>query len=126
MILSEIQAPEVLKEKGTAPTTESDVYAFGMTIFNIMTGQPPFADKWEPLVIVEVLKMKGQPSQPEFNHTLQRSDAKAKMSELLKWCIAYEPGDRPNVSQVKDALIEVEKLECTLIEDVKIERDGSK
>ncbi|CAE6413272.1 hypothetical protein BN14_11423 [Rhizoctonia solani AG-1 IB] len=96
-------APETLKEQGVPPTAESDVYSLGMTMFNIMSGSPPFADKWEPLVIVEVLS-KGQPSRPDFDRSLLSSDAKVKMWDLLQSCFAYEPGDRLKVSQVKDAV----------------------
>ncbi|CAE6449607.1 unnamed protein product [Rhizoctonia solani] len=103
-------APEVLKEDTRTFTKEGDVYALGMTMLNVMTGQPPFADKWEASVIIEVVYKKGQPSQPDFGQNLQGDAAKVKMWDLLKWCFAYEPGDRPKASQVKAALAEVERL----------------
>ncbi|KAG8731162.1 hypothetical protein FRC11_004845 [Ceratobasidium sp. 423] len=79
-------------------------------MFNIMTGQTPFANKWEASVIIEVVYKKGQPSQPDFGDSLQGDGAKVKMWDLLKWCFAYEPKDRPKAGQVKEALIEVEML----------------
>ncbi|CCO36578.1 hypothetical protein BN14_10718 [Rhizoctonia solani AG-1 IB] len=112
-------APEVLKEQSVPPTTESDVYALGMTMYNIMGGSLPFADKWEPLVIVEVLSKKGQPSRPSLDHSLLSNDAKVKMWDLLQSCFAYEPGDRLKASQVKDALMEIRGLENTHIRHVK-------
>ena len=69
-----------------------------------MTGQPPFADKWEACVIIEVVYKKGQPSQPDFGYNLQGDAAKVNMWDLLKWCFAYEPADRPKAGQVKDAV----------------------
>ncbi|EUC63329.1 tyrosine kinase catalytic domain protein, partial [Rhizoctonia solani AG-3 Rhs1AP] len=102
-------APEVLKEDTRTFTKEGDVYALGMTMLNVMTGQPPFAEKWEASVIIEVVYKKRQPSQPNFGPSLQ-GDAANKMWDLLKWCFAYEPGDRPKASQVKVALTEVERL----------------
>ncbi|GAB1520665.1 hypothetical protein RhiTH_003750 [Rhizoctonia solani] len=102
-------APEIMG--GENPfTKESDVYALGMTIFNVMTGQLPFADKSEVLVIVEVLSARRQPLQPNFGHVLQKDEAKSKMWELLKRCFAYEPGDRPKATQVKNGLMEVEMI----------------
>ncbi|KDN41733.1 hypothetical protein RSAG8_07264, partial [Rhizoctonia solani AG-8 WAC10335] len=103
-------APEVLNEDSRTFTKGGDIYALGMTIFNVMTGQAPFADKWEVSVIIEVVYKKGQPSQPDFVQSLQMDAAKVKMWSLLQWCFAYEPGDRPQAGQVKKGLMEVERL----------------
>ncbi|KAH7337075.1 kinase-like domain-containing protein [Rhizoctonia solani] len=113
-------APEVLKEENRTFTKESDVYALGMTMLNIMTGQAPFADKGEVSVIIAVIN-KGQPSRPDFAGSLQGDMTRAKMWDLLKWCIAYEPKDRPKVGQVKEALIEIEKLNGALTGKVRAE-----
>ncbi|CAE6458966.1 unnamed protein product [Rhizoctonia solani] len=106
-------APEVLQEESRIFTKESDVYALGMTMLNIMTGRTPFADKGEISVIIEVIN-KRQPSRPEFGSNFQGGMARAKMWNLLKWCITYEPKNRPKIGQVKEALIEIEKLNRTL------------
>ncbi|CAE6478542.1 unnamed protein product [Rhizoctonia solani] len=103
-------APEVLKGDDHTFTKESDIYALGMTIFNIMTGRAPFADKREVSVIIEVVSNKGQPSKSNFEGSLTGSDAKVKMWDLLKGCFDYEPKNRPRVGQVKEVLIEVERL----------------
>ncbi|KAG8692891.1 hypothetical protein FRC11_003298, partial [Ceratobasidium sp. 423] len=96
-------APEVLKEDVRTFTKESDVYALGMTMFNIVTGQPPFADKQEISVIIDVIYKKKRPTQPDFGDSLQGGGAKTKMWDLFEWCLAYEPRDRPKASQVKEA-----------------------
>ncbi|CAE6468496.1 unnamed protein product [Rhizoctonia solani] len=103
-------APEILNQKeGNYTFTEaSDIYALGMTILNIMSGKPPFADKRDPFVIIEVMVMKRQPPQPDFSRTLRNSIAQTEMWDLLKRCLAYAPGDRPKANQVKGALIKLE------------------
>ncbi|CAE7168345.1 unnamed protein product [Rhizoctonia solani] len=103
-------APEVLKEDNHTFTKEGDIYALGMTIYSVLAGQIPFADKWEASVIIEVVYKKGQPSRPDFARSLQGDAAKAKMWDLLQRCFAYEPGDRPTAIKVKEDLLEVEKL----------------
>ncbi|CUA68846.1 hypothetical protein RSOLAG22IIIB_03712 [Rhizoctonia solani] len=104
-------APEVLKAEGCTFTKESDIYALGMTMFNIMSGQIPFADKVEVWVIIEVIQNKGQPSRPSFSKNLQGDVARDNMWDLLKWCFTYEPAARPKAGQVKGALIQIESLE---------------
>ncbi|CAE7116449.1 unnamed protein product [Rhizoctonia solani] len=100
-------APEVLKEDSRTFTKEGDIYALGMSV---LTGQIPFADKWEASVIIEVVYKKGQPSRPDFARSLQGDAAKYKMWDLLQRCFAYEPEDRPTASKVKEDLLEVERL----------------
>ncbi|CAE6449577.1 unnamed protein product [Rhizoctonia solani] len=103
-------APEVLNEESRTFTKESDVYALGMTMLYVMTGQAPFANKREVSVIIEVVLKKRQPPQPDFGDRFQGDVAKIKMWDLLKWCFAYEPEDRPQASQIKEALLEIERL----------------
>ncbi|CUA68849.1 protein tyrosine kinase, putative [Rhizoctonia solani] len=107
-------APEVLKEESRTFTKESDVYSLGMTMLYVVTGQVPFADKREVSVIIEVVFKKGKPSQPDFDDNLWGDVAKIRMWDLLRWCFAYEPKDRPKASQIKEALIEIERLNSTI------------
>ncbi|CAE6523190.1 unnamed protein product [Rhizoctonia solani] len=107
-------APEVLNGESRTFTKESDVYALGMTMFNVMADQPPFADMSAAAVIVEIIFRKGQPPRPDFGNKLQGDVAKDKIWDLLRGCFAYDPESRPKVGQVKEALIEVERLEGTL------------
>ncbi|EUC63326.1 tyrosine kinase domain protein [Rhizoctonia solani AG-3 Rhs1AP] len=103
-------APEVLNEESRTFTKESDVYALGMVqaenvfIKYVMTGQAPFANKREVSVIIEVALKKRQPPQPDFGDRLQGDVAKIKMWDLLKWCFAYEPKDRPQAGQIKESV----------------------
>ncbi|CAE7117244.1 unnamed protein product [Rhizoctonia solani] len=103
-------APEVLKEDNRTFTKEGDIYALGMTMYSVLTGQIPFADKWEASVIIEVVYKKGQPPRPDFARSLQADAAKAKMWDLLQRCFAYEPADRPTAVKVKEDLLEVGRL----------------
>ncbi len=37
-------APELIENSGTKTTFESDIYAFGITMWEIITGQEPYPD----------------------------------------------------------------------------------
>jgi len=49
-------APELMKESGLRKTCESDLYAFGITVAEVLTGQTPFADLNMFQLAGEVLK----------------------------------------------------------------------
>ncbi|CAE6414183.1 unnamed protein product [Rhizoctonia solani] len=97
-------APEVLKEESCAFTKESDIYALGMTMFNIVSGQLPFSDKSALSFINAVINMKLQPSRPNFNNSLRSDVVKEEMWNLLQRCLTYAPEGRPNANEVKDAV----------------------
>ena len=80
-------APEVIRRGQTAVT--SDVYSFGIMVFEMLTGQQPF---------------KGEdPMQIAFRHTAERvpsaksikPNANAKLDELMLWCTEPDPNSRP-------------------------------
>ncbi|KAG8744201.1 hypothetical protein FRC11_013616 [Ceratobasidium sp. 423] len=114
-------APEVLGGDSHTFTKESDVYALGMTMLNVMSGRIPFVDRSEASLIFEVVHKKGQPPKPDFGNRLQGDAAKIKMWGLIEWCFTYEPKGRPKVGPVKEALIEVERLNNRLGEEVRVE-----
>ncbi|CAE6489328.1 unnamed protein product [Rhizoctonia solani] len=102
-------APEVLREQSRIFTKESDIYALGMTMFNIMTGQPPFAEESVLSFMNAIINM-AQPPQPDFGDSLRGHTAKDEMWNLLRRCLAYAPSERPNAKEVKAALTKLEQL----------------
>ncbi|QRV85349.1 Tyrosine kinase catalytic domain protein [Ceratobasidium sp. AG-Ba] len=92
--------PEVLK--GGPQTTGSDVFALGMIIQEILTGELPYGHiKNEACVMCNILL--GQPpSRPDKG--IFKGAIGDKLWLLLMACWATEPGDRPDVVFVRDQL----------------------
>lgn len=89
-------APEQIR--GDAPTSRSDVYAFGAVLFQLLTGKPPFAAKSAIETLIGHLTRQppslitlseGNPIPPEVEHFVQRllhkdaSQRPADASELM-------------------------------------------
>ncbi|CAE6418559.1 unnamed protein product [Rhizoctonia solani] len=99
-------APELLDwEKGKKPTVQSDIYAFGMTILQIMTGKLPYADQPNHTVPNEVLVKKKMPDRPSLNKNFVSMTAEEELWCLLTWCWDHESDSRPNMMEVKETLV---------------------
>ena len=78
------------------PTKASDCYALGMTIFEVLSGQVPFAGSWSGEVASMILE--GQrPARPQGDG---ENLITGSMWELLEHCWAQQPHDRPSVGSV--------------------------
>jgi len=105
-------APEVIRRGKTEAA--SDVYSFGIMVFEMLTGQQPF---------------KGEdPMQVAFRHTAERVPsaktvnpaADSKLDQLMLWCTQPQPSARPqNAGEVLEWLnsnqIESPKTSATVI-----------
>lgn len=91
-------APELLADGGPH-TPEADVYALGMTILEIITGQVPFPEiKVEPAVITRVIIQKQHPQRPlDSIPPNKHGDA---LWAILVRCWSQNPLDRPLASEV--------------------------
>ncbi|QRV80226.1 Tyrosine kinase family catalytic domain protein [Ceratobasidium sp. AG-Ba] len=95
-------APELLlyQEDDTVPskTTESDVYALGMTMLEIITGRVPYAEfRFDPAVI-RALDRNQLPKRPQELSTQDAQDT--WMWSLLVLCWDIDPKKRPRASLV--------------------------
>ena len=90
----ELLDPGLLGLEKPRPTTESDCYASGMVILEVLSGQVPFAlYEHTPAVILKVMEGE-RPARPrgdEFTDTIWG---------LLELCWAHKPGDRPSAEAV--------------------------
>lgn len=82
-------------EKGR-PTKESDCYALGMVIYEVLSGHEPFAPSPLPLVIWKVLEDE-RPGRPEGEEGKLFTDA---IWDALELCWKRQPNDRPRVKTV--------------------------
>ena len=91
----ELLFPEQSDLKDSKPTKESDCYALGMVIFEVLSGQPPFAGYKGFIVTRKVIEGE-RPERPEgpwFTDSLW---------ETLKQCWSTQPADRPTAETVFD------------------------
>ena len=75
------------------PTKESDCYAFGMVIYEVLSGQVPFAQDKNTVVIQKVMKG-GRPSKPRGAQGVWFTDGLWGMLEL---CWKPQPSHRPSL-----------------------------
>ncbi|CAE6478354.1 unnamed protein product [Rhizoctonia solani] len=99
MAISSIQwmAPEILTGKGER-SIEADVYALGMTILEVMTGEVPYHGEDHRSIISLVCQRKHPRRSQE--HIPTNSQDGNKLWRLLAECWAYSPKERPSASLV--------------------------
>ncbi|MCF7547394.1 serine/threonine-protein kinase [Pseudonocardia sp. WMMC193] len=85
-------APEVAR--GQEPTSASDVFALGATLYAAVEGEPPFGLDDNAYALLHKVAT-GRIRPPEHAGAL---------TALLMRLMANEPGDRPTASQARDAL----------------------
>lgn len=96
----ELLHPEEFGYKQSRPTTESDCYALGMVILEVLGEEPPFVGDKDVVVMQKVIEGK-RPKRPEgawFTDTLWRT---------MEQCWAPQPNDRPTVEAVLECLGQV-------------------
>lgn len=85
-------APERFQE-GAEPIAQSDIWAFGATLCEILTGKVPFGEEGGSNQVAKNMPM---PSIPNVSADIQR---------LIHACLSPEPGNRPSAAEIKDAAI---------------------
>ena len=82
------------------PTKESDYYALGMVVYEVLSGHAPFA-KTKPSVVI--LKVMGgeRPERPQGDEGRLFTDA---IWSTLERCWKPQPSDRPNAQVVLQCL----------------------
>jgi serine/threonine protein kinase len=82
--------------KKSHPTKESDCYALGMVVYEVLSGRVPFAPSSPAAIILKVHD--GQrPSRPQGNGGRLFTDG---TWEVLELCWKHQPGDRINAKAV--------------------------
>lgn len=83
-------APERFSE-GAEPMPQSDIWAFGATLCEILTGKVPFGEE-------------GGKTQAEENVAIPEiSGVTSDIQRLIHACLSKEPGDRPSAEEIFEA-----------------------
>ena len=96
----ELLDPEQFGLTQSRPTKESDCYALGMVVYEVLSGQAPFAPSTAHAVIGMVLRGK-RPRRPQGEEGKLLGDA---MWQVLEQCWKSRPCDRISVEAVLHSL----------------------
>lgn len=85
-------APERFQENAE-PICQSDIWAFGATLFEILTGNVPFGEEGGRC------QMESKAQVPIVNNT------SSDIQRLVNDCLSLEPGNRPSAKNIKEAAL---------------------
>lgn len=92
----ELLDPESFGLKKIRPTKESDCYALGMVIYEVLSGRTPFAPSGPPIVIRKVLNGE-RPARPQGEEGALFTDV---IWKVVKLCWQTQPCDRASAKVV--------------------------
>eukprot|EP00483_Globobulimina_turgida_P005514 UN05524 len=97
-------APELIENSNCKTSFESDIYAFGITMWEIITGQEPYYPDVDPVdVAIHVLVKERRPQSYAF--------IPEKIQNLMKLCWHKNCEERPKASQVVEKLSQFIQIE---------------
>ena len=99
----ELLDPESFGLKDSRPTNESDCYALGMVIYEVLSGRAPFSQCKDPVVIRRVMDGE-RPGRPQGIRGAWFTDG---LWEMLELCWKPHPHDRPSLKTVIQCLEDV-------------------
>ena len=88
-------APELLQHN--IFTEKGDVYAYGMIVFEVLTGDTPWSGLNQMQIMMQVCIQKDRPKVD--------GDAPADLVALMRRCWDHEPDARPDFATIKAELL---------------------
>ena len=101
----ELLDPDQFGFKDSRPTKESDCYALGMVIYEVLSGQAPFSPYKDFIVMRKVLEGE-RPGRPEGAEGTWFTD---DLWETMYLCWETQPGSRPSIEAVLECLERVSR-----------------
>ena len=101
----ELLDPDQFGFKDSRPTKESDCYALGMVIYEVLSGQAPFTPFKDFIVMRKVIEGE-RPVRPEGSEGIWFTD---DLWETLNRCWATQPENRPSIEAVLECLERVSR-----------------
>ena len=100
----ELLVPDKFGLKESSPTKESDCYALGMVIYEVLSGRTQFSGYPNPVVVLKIVCGE-RPSRPQGAQGIWFTDS---IWRILELCWRHPPGDRINAKTVLMCLESIE------------------
>ncbi|XWS45615.1 hypothetical protein CRYUN_Cryun15aG0151700 [Craigia yunnanensis] len=107
-------APEVIEHKPY--DHKADVFSFGIALWELLTGELPYAFLTPLQAAVGVVQKSLRPTIPKHTHP--------RLGELLERCWLQDPTQRPNFSEIIDILQQISKEVADEGEECKSKSSG--